>query len=205
MAQYAAVLDTCAIFGTLTRDLLLGAAEAGLYRPIWSEAILNELVTHLAGKMGCSEQQLQHLTDCMNEAFPDAVMNAPADLIASIAVQLKDPDDAHVIASALVGKADAVVTRNLEHFPGDLLGDLGLEAIHPDDFLVFQWDLDSKLMLKVAQGCHRKLKRNPPTWDEWLARLKKQGVDLHLFAAKLSEVEVEASVVQSQPQGERQS
>ncbi|MCW5871367.1 MAG: PIN domain-containing protein [Candidatus Eremiobacteraeota bacterium] len=203
MAQYAAVLDTCAIFGTLTRDLLLGAAEVGLYRPIWSDKILSELVTHLAGKMGCSEQQLQHLTGCMHEAFPEAVVNAPADLIARLSVQLKDPDDAHVIASALVGKADAVVTRNLEHFPDDLLGDLGLEAIHPDDFLVFQWDLDRKLMLKVAQGCHRKLKKSPPTWDEWLARLKKQGVDLHLFAAKLSEVEVEASRVQSQP--ERQS
>ncbi len=199
------MLDTCAIFGTLTRDLLLGAAEAGLFRPMWSDEILTELVTHLAGKQGLSEQQLQHLTGCMNEAFPDAVVNAPADLIASISVQLKDPDDAHVIASALVGKADAVVTRNLEHFSGDLMENLGLEAIHPDDFLVYQWDLDSKLMLKVAQGCHRKLKKSPPTWDEWLARLKKQGVDLHLFAAKLSEVNVEASGVQSQPQPERQS
>lgn len=98
-----------------------------------------------------------------------------------------------------------MVTRNLEHFPGELAEKLGLEAIHPDDFLVYQWDLDSKLMLKVAQGCHRKLRKSPPTWDEWLARLKKQGVGLHLFAAKLSEVEAEASVVQSQPQPERQS
>jgi len=30
-------------------------------------------------------------------------------------------------------------------------------------------------------------------------------VDLHLFAAKLSEVEVEASVAQSQPQPDHQS
>ena len=60
-------------------------------------------------------------------------------------------------------------------------------------------------MLRVAQGCHRKLKKSPPTWDEWLARLKKQGVDLHLFASKLSEVELEGSVVQSETQSERQS
>ena len=185
MAQYAAVLDTCVLFGTLTRDLLLGSAEVGLFRPIWSEKILEELVRTLAEAAGCTQAQLAHLTECMNEAFPDAVVDAPSDLIVSISRKLKDPDDAHVIGTAIVAKADAIVTRNLEHFPDCVLEAYRLQAIHPDDFLVNQWDLESKAMLEVAQSCHRKLKRNPPAWVEWLERLRKQGVDLQVFASRL--------------------
>lgn len=185
MAQYAAVLDTCVLYGTLTRDLLLGSAEAGLFRPVWSAEILEELARSLVQGAGCTEEQLSHLTQCMNEAFPDAALSAPSELVASISRQLKDPDDAHVIATAVVAKADAINTRNLEHFPDRVLEQYRLQAIGPDDFLVNQWDLEAKVMLKVALGCHGKLKKNSPNWAEWIGRLRKQGVGLHLFAARL--------------------
>lgn len=35
------------------------------------------------------------------------------------------------------------MTANLKDFPETILECLGLEAIHPDSFIVAQWDLDS--------------------------------------------------------------
>ncbi len=53
---------------------------------------------------------------------------------------LPDSEDEHVNAAALSGHADCIVTSNLKPFPDTILGPLGLEATHPDDFIVNQLD-----------------------------------------------------------------
>jgi predicted nucleic acid-binding protein len=54
----------------------------------------------------------------MNEAFDDAMVTGWEPLAAGIT--LPDPDDAHVVAAALVGRADVIVTENIRHFPDDV-------------------------------------------------------------------------------------
>ena len=56
---------------------------------------------------------------------------------------LPDADDVHVLAAAIGGHADCIVTWNLKDFPSDVLEVHGIEAVDPDSFIIAQWDLDT--------------------------------------------------------------
>lgn len=56
-------------------------------------------------------------------------------------LDLPDPDDRHVLAAAIVGGGQSLVTFNLKDFPEEKLSQTSVEAIHPDEFLLDQLDL----------------------------------------------------------------
>lgn len=56
------------------------------------------------------------------------------------------PKDRHVLAAAVYGKVDAIVTLNKRDFPIDCMGTFGVERLTPDEFLVQQWHLDTVLV-----------------------------------------------------------
>src|ERR1035441_3053190 len=133
MARTVAVLDTCVLYSSLTRSLLLQHVEAGSFRAIWSTEILQELSRNLQLKANCTAEQVAHLLTEMSRAFPDASLSVDLPLVDQLKAGLGDPDDAHVIAAAILGHADSIVTSNLKDFPKKLLASYGLEAIHPDE------------------------------------------------------------------------
>jgi hypothetical protein len=137
MPRYTALLDACTLVPIALADTLLRVAEKGLYRPLWSERILTEAQEAIeeihpgidAGKRFTS----------MREAFGDALVTGWEELEPGIL--LPDEDDRHVVAAAVRGGADAIVTANLADFPATALSPFALEAVHPDDFLLDQLDL----------------------------------------------------------------
>ena len=44
MARFSALLDACVLVPITLADTLLRLAEAGLYRPLWSTTIIDEMV-----------------------------------------------------------------------------------------------------------------------------------------------------------------
>lgn len=74
------------------------------------------------------------LADLMNGAVRDAQVVGHERRIAALA--LPDPNDRHVLAAAIEADADLIVTKNLKDFPAPVLADHGLEAQHPDAFLL---------------------------------------------------------------------
>lgn len=122
--MFAVVLDTCVLWPSLQRDFLLTMAIEGLYRPLWSSAILAELEEHEARKLvrrGARADQArasaESLISQLTTHFDDARVEGWEPLEGSFG--LPDPDDEHVVAAAVVGGAGAIVTDNVKDMPAD--------------------------------------------------------------------------------------
>jgi hypothetical protein len=112
--------------------------------------------------------------DAMDAYALDALVTGYQHL--SEGLVLPDPKDRHVLAIAIVGQADAVVTFNLDDFPEEILRPYAIEAIHPDDFLVCQFDLSPPVFL-AAVKMHRASMRNPPkSPSEYLMELERNQI-----------------------------
>ena len=169
MATFPAVIDACVLFPALLRDILLRAAEADLYRVYWSQEILDEVTRNLVRQNKMSPSQAQHLSSEMNKAFPEAIVEVPSLLLGAMDNDLKDR---HVLAAAVVAKAQVIITANLKHFPEEALSPWEIEAQHPDTFLVNLFDLAPEKMIKVVQLSAQD-RRNPVSALDLLARLTK--------------------------------
>lgn len=144
----SAVLDACVLVPTTLTDTLLRLAERDFYRPLWSDRIFDE-VARAVGKIhpDIEEARIRLRLSMMDAAFEDARVTGWEPLSAGL--DLPDPDDRHVLAAALAGRADSIVTFNLKDFPADRLLPHGLEARHPDEFLLDQLGLYPPLVLRV--------------------------------------------------------
>ena len=138
--MFSALLDTCVLVPSRARDVLLEIASTGAYRPLWSSEILTELdrtLRVLLGKRGVSPDEadayLARLLGQMKTTFPDALVPEWEPLVG--AIHLPDANDRHVVAAALAGRADVIVTDNLGDFPPDSLP-APLNGRSLDDFLL---------------------------------------------------------------------
>ena len=77
----------------------------------------------------------------MREFFPEAIVCAPEDLKRAVTC-IPDVNDRHVVAAAIRGGANAIITQNTCHFPEECLRDYDLLCQHPDDFLIHQFHLN---------------------------------------------------------------
>jgi len=110
----------------------------------------------------------------MNRAVPDCLVSGYEPLIPIIT--LPDPDDRHVVAAAIYGRADAIVTFNLKDFPNSSLAPHYLEAIHPDEFISAQKDLDEAKIVIAAQNCRERLVNPSISAEGYLEILRRQGL-----------------------------
>ncbi len=86
-----------------------------------------------ANTPGLSLEHLEATREWMKAVLPEAVVADCGPLIAYLT--LPDPDDRHVLAAAIAGKAFVIVTWNLKDFPAKNLLAHGVTSKSPDDFL----------------------------------------------------------------------
>lgn len=133
------LLDACVLFPTVLREILQGAGAAGLFEPLWSERILGEW-TSSAKKLGPGMDLVAEGEAALfRAAFPRGHIHAQSAIESRLV--LPDADDLHVLAVAIAGHADAIVTFNASDFPRHMLAAEGIERRDPDGFL---WELYSK-------------------------------------------------------------
>jgi predicted nucleic acid-binding protein len=127
-------LDTCVLYPTVMREVLLGVAAQGLFEPIWSDRILGEW-SRAAAKLGPAGQvQADAEIALVTARWPKAKVTPPAGLLDRL--WLPDKNDVHVLAAAIAGHADVIVTVNAKDFPRDILAEEGLSRADPDAFLL---------------------------------------------------------------------
>ena len=78
--------------------------------------------------------RLERTRELMCKTVPDCIVTGFEHLINYIS--LPDGNDRHVVAAAIHANAQTIVTFNLDDFPEKELDSYGIEAQHPDDFLV---------------------------------------------------------------------
>ena len=128
------LLDACVIYPTVMREVLIGAAKAGLYTPLWSARILEE-GARAAAKLGAEGEAIARGEIALLQAtFPRARVAPHAGLEQRL--WLPDPNDIHVLAAAVAGSADLIVTNTAKDFPRGILAEEGLSRADPDAFLL---------------------------------------------------------------------
>jgi len=142
------LLDACVIYPTVMREMLLGVAGAGAFTPLWSERIIGEW-QHAAARLG-PDAQAQAAGDAalMAARWPGASVSHPPSLEARL--WLPDPADVHVLAAAVAGSADLILTLNAKDFPRQVLAEEGLSRADPDAFLMGIWQAHPALVADVA-------------------------------------------------------
>lgn len=172
---YPVVLDACVLYPSFLRDLLIRLGLTGLYQPKWSAIIEDEWQRNLlADRTDLTLEQVQRTATLMNKAVPDAMITGFEPLIDSIV--LPDVDDRHVVAAAVRSNAEIIVTLNLKDFPTPALDTFGIEALHPDDFIMDLFDLNSALVLSAVSMQRSNLRKPPMSVDDYLAALLRQGM-----------------------------
>ncbi|WP_371059336.1 RSP_2648 family PIN domain-containing protein [Rhodosalinus sp. 5P4] len=145
-----ALLDANVLYPTVMRELLFGVAARGGFRPLWSARILEEWA-RAAAKLGPGgEAQARAEIALLRAAWPDAEIAPGSSLEARL--WLPDPSDIHVLAAAIAGSADAIVTMNAADFPRGLLAEEGLSRADPDGFLLGFWKADPAMVAEAAEA-----------------------------------------------------
>lgn len=91
---------------------------------------------------------------------------------------------------AIHGRADVIVSYNLTDFPDKELRKYGITFQHPDEFLLYLFNLAPSLVCAAARTHWGRLKHPAKTMAEYLETLERQSVTqfvaaLRPYAARL--------------------
>lgn len=159
VSAYTAILDANVLFPPPLADLLLSLSVAGLFHARWTQEIHDEWVRNALKTRPELLNKLEKRVEQMNRAVPDCLIENYSLLIP--ALTLPDENDCHILAAAIAGHADAIVTFNLKDFPAEAIKPYNIEAIHPDDFVMNQIELNQIAGLGAIKTMRARF-RNPP-------------------------------------------
>ncbi|NNH72815.1 PIN domain-containing protein [Nocardia uniformis] len=170
------LLDTCVLYPAHLRDCFLRLAEADLIQPLWSAEILEELRRNLAARHGgdeCALANVARLVGTLEGFFPDAMVTGYEGLVDRME---NHPKDRHVLAAALQGNADVLLTFNLKDFKVRPIGEGFPELLHPDALLLDVLDLAPGHVIRLLRKQVAEHKRPPKHIEGLLDVLDRSGV-----------------------------
>ncbi|MGH3089237.1 MAG: PIN domain-containing protein [Rubrobacteraceae bacterium] len=162
-----ALLDASVLYPAYLRDLLLRLADAGVYQPRWSAEILDEVARSVKKRLDdAGREKVDRMISLMRTHFEEAEVTGYEDIVPAMTCE---PKDRHVLAAAIVGGADVIVTSNLRHFPPHSREPYNIDACGPDEFLSRQWEqMDPDLCVAILRRWTNELRRQPNTLEDVL-------------------------------------
>jgi hypothetical protein len=174
-SHFTVIYDACVLYPAPLRSLLMYLTLTDLFRARWTGDIHAEWMRSVRKDYpDITQAQVEHIRDLMNDHVRDCLVTGYEFLIPTLT--LPDPDDRHVLAAAIRVGADLIVTANLADVPASELSKYGIEAQHPDDFIMHLIDLAPQAVCAAAKHQRASLKNPPMTVDEYLASLERQGL-----------------------------
>jgi len=111
--------------------------------------------------------------------FPDARVTGYEQLIGSMT---NHPKDRHVLAAAVAGRADVLVTENLKDFPPESTAHLGIGVAGQDDFVAGLLELHPDVVLEALRRQSSRYRREPRSAAALLSVLAGPGQGCPQFA-----------------------
>lgn len=165
--------------GALTRNMILSLAEAGFFRPRWSQEILDETERAISEILrGKGEPNAEAIAArqraAITRAFPEALVDGYDALVPGLT--LPDPDDRHVLAAAIQTRATVIVTNNTRDFPAEYLKGLHLQASTADEFLADIIDLYTPGAVAALRVMRERFKKPEMNAEALLRRMESAGL-----------------------------
>ena len=165
-----ALLDACVLYPSVLREVMVALARAGALVPLWSPRILAEWA-HTARRRGDDPGPA---ISALAAEFPQAQVMPDPDTEATL--MLPDPADAHVLAAAIAGRADVLLTRNLRDFPARTLAAHGLQAGSPDSVAMDLWLRDPETVERAIRAVVAATERHSARSQPVRALLRRAGL-----------------------------
>lgn len=174
--RYTAFLDANVLYSVAISDALMEVAATGIYAAKWSKAIDDEWVRNLAKNKNRAEADFYTRRDSMHDACPDWEVPEEGWKLIEPCLTLPDANDRHVLAAAVAGHADSIVTINIKDFPASVLEQLGITALHPDEFLLQQLELEPLVVLPAFKVMRARLKNPAFTPEKFVDAMERNGL-----------------------------
>ena len=175
MTQFTVVYDACVLYPAALRDFLMHLAITNLFRARWTDMIHEEWICNvLRDRPDLTAHQLARTRQLMDENVLDCLVTGYESLIPSLS--LPDLNDRHVLAAAIRCGANSIVTFNTKDFPKRSLEPFGVEAFHPDEFVLSQMCRAPSVVCSAAKRQRVNLRTPPKNVDEYLVCLSQQGL-----------------------------
>lgn len=168
------LLDACVLYPTVMREILLGAAGAGLFQPLWSARILEEWARAVARNLPDQADVARVEIALLRAGWPDAEVAPDPALEAEL--YLPDQSDLHVLAAAISGRAEILVTLNRGDFPTRILGARGILRRDPDGLMMDFWQDQPDRVAAVCEAVRARAELLSGQPQQTRALLKKAGL-----------------------------
>lgn len=167
--SFTVIDEACVLYPAPLRSCLMYLA--GACRARWTNEIHGEWMRHVAANHpDIQPSQIQRVRDLMDRNVLDCLVTGREHVTETL--ELPDPDDRHVLAAAIHGGAEVIVTFDLKDFPASKLETFGVRARRPDDFLAELLETSPQFVLQAAE--QRASLKNPPMDAALLDSLARQ-------------------------------
>lgn len=178
-ANFRVCLDACVLASHSVCDLLLRLAEERrLYTPVFSKDILAETHRTHVKILGWPQADADYFDEQVLLAFPESIAEGYEPFIPALT---NDKKDRHVLAAAIKGEAQLILTFNLKHFKKEDLAPWDIQASHPQDYLITLYEMRPELVIAKLYDIANKLKQSPEE------RLRKLNSTVPRFAEVVAE------------------